>query len=350
MDVYMRGLKYSYTVFKREDLEPIEILDKNQLERIDNVDITELNPYDKNNLIDKYVNMYDKKVMQFGKQRNYFFKDFTIKEKMSDDIIRYYHYTLTDWDRSDKVKNLDTRNLTISIYEDSEDGFNHLVSFRIKVDHIWQLYSDIQDYLDRCNMYELTEINRSTINLFWYPVYIYRDRYTYDDSYDKMDKFSRISTIYYYRTNNELNSFFKDFSLLDLSTYRYLFINEYIYQSINNTKLFNIDGKTISGDNARSYLAKVTSDRKVVVDLDKVKVRMNPQKKNVYVDIHTSMVRAIYEYRVQVPPHKQRYWYGSKKDGNRHCEVLMVPAYYRHPNAKYNTIKTYESEETKEKL
>ena len=190
-------MEYNYKVFdKFYDLsfnKEADLLSHKEIKRLDYIDLRDLTPEQKYDIINPYMIAYQQDVEDFGEEyKHIFFKDWCVRETCDgceEREIRYSRFLVKDhWDEKDKEAGIDSRILSLDNYSYKPAGnkFKFDTSFRVKIEHIPQLIIDLKEILDN---YESIK----DINLYVIPVYEYND--VSSDRY-KSDKYERISDLY----------------------------------------------------------------------------------------------------------------------------------------------------------
>jgi hypothetical protein len=350
----MEKLKYSYDTFKNPDFNLNEILDKESIDEIDNVDITNVDH--KQDLFKKYTNqLMNEMIHSTDLPRHWMFKDCVLIDKMDKNISLYYFFSISDWNRNDKEVGIDSRTLTMSIYtyynpyDESYDGidlpdrrFAHEVTYRIKLEHSFQMYINFDGYLRyKINrIYTIDDINRDSINLFIEPVYINRE-----DS----KKFVRISDYYYGKRHDKVQDLRLDFIHIRDALARFLFLQQFAYYNINNSKSLSIKTKSMSKpkkiDNIRKYSKNTISNKFITINIDNVLISIKPKRRNIYIDKECKNIGPMHQYRYQVVGHERKQWKGSKKNNTWHQETIWIDSYYRCNNEEFSITKNYTNKE-----
>lgn len=328
---------YSYKAFdKFYDLpfnKETDLLSHKEIKRLDYVDLRDLTPEQKYDIINPYLVAYQQDVEDFGDEyKHIFFKDWCVRETCDggeEREIRYVRFLVKDyWNEKDKEAGIDSRILSLDnySYKPASNTFKFDTSFIVKIDHIPRLINDLKYVLDN---YESIE----DINLYVIPVYEYNN--VSSDKY-RSYKYERISDLHDIqkwtrkRTETELQYLLNAlvrFAALNFKLVDYALGNKEVIITESGS------GKETKS-NINKYFRKAKSDKKVIMKLPGIKVLLDPSKSNVFVG---TTARSICDYKFQVAGHYQHYWVGKK--GNQTKIMKWVNPYFKNPDKEFKVIK-----------
>lgn len=364
---------YSYRVFTENDLKYDAPDNLKQLNRYDYINLTtiiSLTSKQKmlSDLLGEYLKTQD---MGFEYKdhilNRYYYQQFVIREKTDDgNQIRYYKYTLSDWDEKSKEEELDDRTLTIEVYtrdKDSDDLYRD-ICFKLKVGHKHELMNQIDDILPELEE-QVEEYNtmiqdgrmpsdnkyRTEKNLYVIPLYFNLHPLVKitDDETNPIFKpdYVRISEL---KGNYSKNESLQILQMFPQAIYRFCIFNLYMINKVElNEEMIFVDTMTghYETDNMIDYIRRHPTEDKHVLIRDfknNLAIKIHPGRQNIYSRDNKS-IRRLCDYMIQVHGHYQRYWYGSDKDGSKHVEWVWKESYPRNSHKPFRVIKEHEKEE-----
>ena len=299
---------YSYRSFTSEDLEYTEPDSLIELNRYDYINLTRQSLDLKRKMLRQMLDHYfeiEKKGFDYKDcmLQRYFYKQFVIRENTDEgNQIRYYKYTLSDWNDESKEKGLDDRVLTIETYAKFADGtLQRDVCYKLKVGHKTEIINQINGTKDKYDEFgDITDVN-----LYIVPLYFL----TSGDEYRRIDAIKSLKPT----MQESILLFFLQ------AIYRFIIFNLYMIENTEENKemIFNMPDDSYEIYNLIDYIKKYPSEDKKVLIRDfkyNLSIKMNPANKNIY-DHYNKVIRTLCAYRHQVHSHWQRYHKGSKKLG-----------------------------------
>ena len=345
---------YSYKSFEEKDLRFIHSDTLENLNRYDYINLTRLNLKNKQKMLQDLLHDY---LEAAGREYDYkdyiisryFYKQFVIRENTDEgNQVRYYKYTLSDWDESAKDVGLDNRILTIEIYtkDTSTNKCVRDVTYKLMVGHKLNILDQINKVIDALDAGEV--ITSKKINLYVIPLFFSIYPLNSLDNIGSIPfnsfTYERISQIKHYP-----DSLMKQILLfLPQSLYRFCIFNYYMLNRVedNVEMIFLNSNNNFELDTLVSYIKRHPKEDKHVVIRDfkyNLSIKMDPSRSNIYSHDNV-IIRTLCDYRHQVHAHYQHYWKGSKKDGTRHRELIWKESYERNKDKPYRVIKEHEKD------
>lgn len=322
-------IPYSYTSFTDEDKEFNGFINK---DKIDTIDFIEL--YDTES-IEFIKNEFNKFKRKFEYDRNpercYFFKEFCCITGYKPKI--YNRFLLSDWKNSDMEDGIDSRVLTCETYFKNDNKYNVCLSFKIKVEHAYQIIIDLEKYINNLYRYNHEKITVEQYNLYVLPIYVYNANKGY----------IRISDIGYNIFKSDAATILKLLENIRNSLILFTACNHYMVESAIakgeitkrvydcNTKR-NSTVKTIYNKaNSHKEIKFKIFDENNYNPVIRIGVGNNTYSKN------SNRVRNICQYRIQVTGHVSHRWVGTGKD--KHLEEVFIQPYFRNKDKPFRSVK-----------
>ena len=318
---------YSYRSFRDKDKEV------NDVDREDTIDFDELDStvdsirINERRSIRNYLNLAVSDLTNGDPFKGcVFFKDFflTFKENVTPKIFRFIVS-----DEEDTKK--DQRTLTVICYKKNDDRtLEKEGSWRVKLDHVYQVYQDLLGYKNYIN-----EENYRTVNLYVLPIYVLH-KVRLATTLELHYSYARISDI---RFIWDLEDMKFNFDTLCYGLYLFLSIN---YMLVSNVKSVYKDDDKFKDDTIhpeiRTYFKQATEDKQVVVKRNHFNMYLNGRRNNITQKVIT---RAECDYKYQVSGHWHKYWVGSRDD--RHLITKWVAPYYKNKDKEFSIAKKIEA-------
>jgi len=331
-------LTYSYKVFSKKDINTSNIFPANdKLETIDHIDLSNLDRrfYSKRDIIKKYNDIYDAYLETTYESIPALFKDFMVKEPIYMSNKVFYIYTFTIIDSTNNFDGEDNRVLECGIYDyDSrsfanrgESGYTRILTFKIKLQHVWQARVNLKRNINALN-------NNEIINKYVIPIYINTDS-------DESDIFTRFSDEY---ADDDMKMY-RDILSIHNALERFIFANTYVWYNLNTENRFNTTVKSYDKTEKKiltrsELMSEAKSDKKLIIRLDngeKIDLVIHTNYKNMYSGTSRSLQRFC-QYKYQVIGHYQHYWIGK---GRKTRVLKWVEPYYKNKDKEFKIIKEY---------
>lgn len=330
---------YSYRSFTSDELEYTEPDSLKELNRYDYINLTRLPIETKRKMLremlDNYIDV-EKQGFEYKDciLQRYFYKQFVIRENTDDaKQVRYYKYTLSDWNEESKSVGLDDRVLTIEIYTKfPDDELFRDVCYKLKVGHKAEIIDQMNGTKDKYDDFG----SISDENLYIIPLYFVTE---------EGNKYVRIWEMKA-RTSKQQESIMLFFLQ---AMYRFCIFNLYMLNKVEmDEKMVFEDTRDyhFEVDNMIDYIKRNPKADKHVLIRDfkyNLSIKMKPIKQNIY-SRDNKTIRTLCDYQFQVHGYYEHYWCGSKKDGTRHRELRWIDSYPKNIKKKFRVIKEHEKE------
>ena len=409
---------FDYRVFNSSDFNNLDFLTYQEAKKLDYIDIRNMPLFNKNVMLLKYDQEYFDDYNNKNQYTDYyFFKEFCLREipimynssyfditdkeerlkALGDNIlnnncdnqIRYWRYYISDWDKADKEKGIDSRNLLMQSYTFFLDGDERDIewivgskgkykevrplwrmdgSYLMKLAHIPYLIMKTSDLTD---LYDKDKVAFNQDKLLDFPVYISYGSFRFlnektgqiitDIKDNRYRRFGDIikgiyeEDINFYNNSAEFciknlgSPKYSEVSMIMCGLRRFTAMNRFMIDTLMSKEPADISILDEEGDvvlskkvkNITSYISKATEDKQIKIDINDVEIKTNLDKANVISD---GAVRKICDYKFQVRSHYQRYWVG--KGDNKHVELRKKESYYKNNDKQFKVIKEITDKES----
>lgn len=337
------SILYSYKSFIKEDL---EFEGFKTIDELNKLDYISLEKYPKSSQgYDSFLTNYFQKYKTDTLGDRIFYKIFLLKEFLlkirNDNIDGYYRFEVSDWNKEDNDNNKDTRHLTCDFYMIMNNQ-EHKLSFRVKVDHIYQLICDLRGYINTLTR-ELKEDVSFKDKLFGMNTYVL-PLYLYIENINLNNKYKRISDIAPCINNYQIRNML---ALIEEALRLFCSLNYSLVSTASSDEPTNIycpDTNKMQHRTFKSFVKKATEDKTIVVDIAKIPfveeknntlhAIISTQKNNIIVN---QFPRKLCDYKYQVRGHWHKYWVGTGDD--KHLEKRWIQPYYKNKDKDHKIVK-----------
>lgn len=333
-------LPYSYKSFKETDIKYRDVIEYKEVKRYDNISLESVNH--RNLVVESFKKLKNDVMGDQKYYKKFFFNEvcLTYNEyhesysyscfKVKNELVKFNTiFRVDEWDKLDNAHNIDSRCLTIDIFIKDIN----IASYKVKVEHIYQLILDIDRITGNYLNNKISDINLDVL-----PIYavINENVYTHYDNYKRISKIDFKNIKYIISVLNDLL----------VSLMLFYGINYHIVETIDNAEYKEI---SVSNEYAHSIIkdenmvtpqiVPANSDVIRIIKLNMpdygcVKIRHNT--KNVR---NSNIVRKMCDYKFQVEGHFHNYWIGSEKKGTRQLITKWVEPYYKNKDKPFKIIK-----------
>ena len=361
--VFENALLYSYNVFKEYEKTGYNLIELREMNRLDYVDLRHKSMEEIDEWLEDTKGEYCRDLnSDESHYKFYFLKEFVIKELVTPDmlspnyqydifdyinpptIVRYWRYNISKWSLRDKAKGIDSRYITVNcnFHDNSTGRYGEIISYRVKLDHIWQLILDLGGAINYSG----------NINLYIFPIYVHQNEKT-KNGYHIHSNYTRISDLYKYKDlyyiKENLKLILDGLMRFAIINYKLIIANEKAdklkerrkySKSTRTRKAVNEEAIEIA-DEIRHVTRYV--DKKITVSIDDdIEMNINGNRANIYQGVYTDKVITVSDYQTQVRGHWSHYWCGHGE--NKVREARWIEPYQRNEKSKARVVKEYENE------